>query len=85
MKPRIRKEMSILYRCQMWFCRGAGCLGVASDPALAYWDWMWRVNEKARQRESEDAMSLPPHAQYCKTCNAPQGPLINALWAMRCD
>ena len=47
MKPRIRKEMSALYRCSMWFCRGAGCLGVARDPTLAYWDWKWRVNEKA--------------------------------------
>jgi hypothetical protein len=50
MKPRITKEMSALYRCQMWFCRGAGCLGVARDPTLAYWDWKWRVNEKARMQ-----------------------------------
>jgi|GEM_PF-4225035 hypothetical protein len=47
MKPRIRKEMSALYRRPMWFCRGAGCLGVARYPALSYWDWMGRVNEKA--------------------------------------
>ena len=47
MKPRITKEMSELYRCPMWFCRGAGCLGVARDQTLAYWDWKWRVNEKA--------------------------------------
>ena len=47
MKPRIKKEMSALYRCPMWYCRGAGSVGIAITPTLAYWDWKWRVNEKA--------------------------------------
>ena len=47
MKPHIRKERSITYRCPMWYCRGSGSLGIAETPYLAYWDWVWRVKRQA--------------------------------------
>lgn len=46
MKPRITREFSETYRAQAWFCRGDGFLGLGDTPSIAYWDWLWRVQNR---------------------------------------
>lgn len=46
-KPRLTREYSYIGRRMMWFCRGAGSLGLGATATMAYWDW--RHREEARE------------------------------------
>jgi hypothetical protein len=42
MKPHLRREWSILFKRNMWFCSGDGMSAFGDNPHLAYWNWKIR-------------------------------------------
>lgn len=45
-KPRLSLEYSILYKREVWFCRGGGSMGLGWDQKEAYANWWYRYNER---------------------------------------
>lgn len=45
-KPRLSLEYSILYKREVWFCRGGGSMGLGWDQQEAYASWWYRYNER---------------------------------------